>query len=270
MAWKTDENGILAVENGNPVWLYEGEKEGQEAAVDFSATLKTIAKLTGESIERKNKIKELKDRLAPLEEAGIEDLPDWLSKSKAALETVANLDDKKLIDAGEVEKVKASLKEAHQKELAKLNASLDEKEHSIRELIIRSAFDQSDFLREKTVLLPDMAYSYFGSRFDIAVEDGKPVGFANDSNGSRLMSVKNPGKYADPVEAIEILVNEHPQKERMLKMEASGSGTPPSGTPSAGGGDLTAQYKKAKEAGDTAAMISLKREMTAAGVAAPL
>src|SRR5690606_13031141 len=51
-------------------------------------------------------------------------------------------------------------------------------------------------------------------------EEGKPVAY--DKSGNRLMSKKNIGVYAEPDEALELLVDMHPQKDTILKADAGG------------------------------------------------
>lgn len=280
--WKTDENGAIVATDGNPVWVYEsGPEQGKEAPVEFGKTLATIQNLTRESIGRKERIGELKAVIAKIEEAGIEDLDAFIAEAKTAMETVRNLTDQQAAQAGEMERVKQSisdsynrqieaLKEAAKKSDSEWKGKLDAKQRAIDDLIIRGAFERSDFLREKTTLLPEMAYAYFGGQFRVEEKDGRLVGYAVDRNGDRIMSLKNPGQFADPAEAIEIIVGDHPQKERMLRMEANGSGlkAPASGHDPAA--TLQAQYRAAKEKGDVSAQIALKRKMHEAGMPVPL
>jgi hypothetical protein len=47
-----------------------------------------------------------------------------------------------------------------------------------------------------------------------------------DKNGEKLLSIKNAGDYAEPEEAIEMLIAEHPQRDKMLLRDLSGSGAP--------------------------------------------
>lgn len=234
MPWKTDDNGSLVVEDNNPVWIYEGGKdEGKEAPVDFTKTLGTIKNLTAESIERKNKLKEANTKLEPYEAAGIEDFEEFVKTAGANAKTVANLSDKEVLDAGEVDKIKQSanevwdkkveaLKKAHVTELAERENKLADKDAAIRNMVIKSAFDTSTFLQEKTVLPAEIAYNTFGHSFKVKEKDGKPIGYAVDESGDRLMSLRNPGEYAQPDEAIEILVDKYPQRDAILKQDAKG------------------------------------------------
>lgn len=282
MSWKTDENGAIVVTDGNPVWIYEsGPEKDKEAPVEFGKTLATIQNITRESIGRKEKIAELKTITGKIEEAGIEDFDAFVEEAKKAMETVKNLTDQQQAQAGEMERVKQgitegfnrqieSLKEAAKKSDAEWQAKLDAKQKAIERLIIKGAFETSDFLREKTVMLPDMAYSYFGDRFRVEERDGDLVGYAVDRQGDKIMSLKNPGQYADPSEAIEILVGEHPQKDRLLRMDASGSGMGAPVGKNDPAANLQAQYKDAKARRDVSAMIALKTKMAAQGVKVPL
>ena len=282
MSWKTDENGAIVVTDGNPVWIYEsGPEKDKEAPVEFGKTLATIQNITKESIGRKEKIAELKAITGKIEEAGIEDFDAFVEEARKAMETVKNLTDQQQAQAGEMERLKQgitegfnrqieSLKEAARKSDAEWQAKLDAKQKAIERLIIKGAFETSDFLREKTVMLPDMAYSYFGDRFRVEERDGDLVGYAVDRQGDKIMSLKNPGQYADPSEAIEILVSEHPQKDRLLRMDASGSGMGAPVGKNDPAANLQAQYKDAKAKGDVSAMVALKAKMVEQGVKPPL
>lgn len=281
MPWKQNEDGSLVVVDGNPVWVYEsGPEKDKEAPVNFGKTLTTIQNITRESVNRKEKINELKAVTSVIEAAGIEDVSEYLTKAKEAMDTVANLSDKEILDAGQVDKIKQSITDGFTRQIDALKAAgeksntewrgkLDAKDAAIKDLVIKGAFDASDFLRDKTVLLPEIAFSYFGGRFGVEEKDGRLIGFATDTGGDKIMSLKNPGAYADPVEAIEILINEHPQKDRMLKMDASGGGSKPP-KPGDVSGNLQTQYKEAKSKGDVGAMVALKSQMAEQGVPIPL
>ncbi len=275
MPWKTDENGMIVVQDEAPVWVYEdGDNKGKEAPVEFGKTLASIQKLTAESVSRKEKIKEMSGTISIITDAGIEDVEAFIKDGKKAMETVANLDDKQFLDAGEVEKIKAqaneiwerkvdSLKTSYESQIADIDAKLQAKDSSIRSLIVRGAFDRSSFLAERTVLPPEIAYSYLGDRFVVQEVNGELRGFGLDTDGNKLMSAKNPAEYADPEEAIELLVMSHPQKDRIMKMEATGTGSSTPGNTNQN--DLLSQYKEAQKANNASKMISLKRKLHNSG-----
>ena len=270
------------VTDGNPVWIYEyGPEKDKEAPVEFGKTLATIQNITKESINRKEKINELKAITAKLEEAGIEDLDSYIADARQAMETVKNLTDQQQAQAGEMERVKQGIidsynrqiesqKEARIKSDAEWQAKLDAKQRAIEDLIIKGSFERSDFIRDQTVMLPEMAYSYFGKQFRVEEKDGTLIGYAVDKDGDRIMSLKNPGSFADPAEAIEIIIKEHPQKDRLLRMESSGSGLKAPVGKNDPAVNLQTQYKDAKAKGDVATMVALKAKMAAQGIKAPL
>lgn len=272
MAWKVDENGAFVAQDGAPVWIYdEGDNKGSEAPVDFSKTLKSISDIKAESIGRKQKLKEYADRYKPLEDAGIADFSEYLAKANDAITKVQNLSDKQLVDAGEVEKIKQQAQEVfdnrlnhvvktNETKIAELQNAIGGKDESIRNLIIKGAFDRSEFLKDKTVLPSDFAYAQLGSRFVVEESAGGLRGYAVDAEGNKLMSAKNPAEYADPDEAIELLVMSHPQRDRILKMDASGGGTPPGGH-GPGAKDLKSKYDEAISAGNITEAIRIKNQM---------
>jgi len=275
MPWKTDDDGVIVVQESEPVWIYEsGDNKGKEAPVNFGKTLASINKITAESIDRKNKLKENGEILQPLKDAEIEDVGAFITDAKKAMETVANLSDKDILDAGEVDKIKAQAKEvwerkvenltnSHTARLTEKDATLQAKDDSIRNLIVRGAFDRSTFLQEETLLPSEFAYAQLGNRFLVEEVNGDLKGFGLDEEGNKLMSAKNPAEYADPEEAIELLIMSHPQRDRILKMDASGSGASESG--SVKSSDLLAQYRAAKKEGNHARMVSLKRRLHQSG-----
>ncbi len=249
MAWKKD-GEVIVVQDGNPVWIHE---DGKEAPFNAEAALKNLNDATAESVVRKKKLKDLEEKHLPF--AGIEDGAGFLSKANAALETVKNLDDKKLIDAGKVEEIKrgviesydariVDINKSHAEALKKATGDLETKDAAIRKMVVEGAFTRSKFLREKTVLPPEFAYNTFGKHFKVE-EDGDQIKVsATDAKGNPIFSLKNPGQAADPEEAIEIIVGSHPQKDSILKGIAGGGGTPPGGGGGGGGGKTItrAQY----------------------------
>jgi hypothetical protein len=143
--------------------------------------------------------------------------------------------DKSLIDAGEVEKLKKSVSESYEsrmKEIEKaLKSQIEEKEQIIKskdtgihQLLVKNAFVQSDFIRNKTVLPPDLAFDSFGKYFEVEDVDGQLQAVAK-KNGERLYSRSKPGSYATPDEAIEILISERADKDAILRANQSGSGS---------------------------------------------
>lgn len=107
----------------------------------------------------------------------------------------------------------------------------------------RRHFETSKFVTERLNVPVDVALAAFGPSFK--VEDGRLV--AHDSQGMMLYSYTRPGEAADFDEAMERLVSQYPEKEKILRPAADpGSKSQPAG---AGG----AQQKSLGKMGDTRA-----------------
>ncbi len=247
---KVDEQGHAVLENGHPVYIFP---DGTEKPLDVPTLYANLGKANNEAKERRLEIQNLEKTLEPITEAKIEDIPGFVASALKALDTVKNLDDKQLVDAKKVEELKKSVSESWEKKvndqkssfeskIAELNGVLSKKEQQIRQLMIEGAFDRSRFLKEKTVLPPDIAHKAFGDNFKIEEQkNGTLKLVAFDTEGNQLFSEEKPGADPDFEEAISILVNRHPQKDFFLRSDSTGGGTPPAG----GGGGKTTFSKKA-------------------------
>ena len=82
MAWKQDEEGHLVVDaNGNPVWNTE---TGEDKPVDYTGLTKRLSEVNAESKARKEKLRALEEKFAPLAE--IEDLAAYMEEAGKAIE----------------------------------------------------------------------------------------------------------------------------------------------------------------------------------------
>ena len=158
-------------------------------------------------------------------------------KAKAALETVANLDAGKLIDAGKVDDLKMEIKKSYDGKISDLEKALADskkdsadrlaaKEASIRTLLVKGIFDSSAFLKDKTVLPSDVAYASFGRHFEVKEENGE-LRVVATMNGQPIFSRSDPGTFAAPEEALEAIIDKYPMKDRILKAPDGGSGSHP-------------------------------------------
>lgn len=109
----------------------------------------------------------------------------------------------------------------------------------------RRYFETSKFVTERLSVPVDLALATFGSSFK--VEDGRFV--AHDQHGMKLYSYTRPGEAADFDEAMERLVSQYPDKEKILR-PAGDPGSKPQ-PPGAGGGG--AAQKALGKMGDTRA-----------------
>ena len=85
-------------------------------------------------------------------------------------------------------------------------------EKELRTEKIAGVFAQSRFVAERLTIPHDIAASTFGSSFDF--EDGKPIA---NSQGQKLYSRLRPGEAAEFEEAIELLVNQRPDRDQILR-----------------------------------------------------
>ena len=154
-------------------------------------------------------------------------------KAFEALNTISNLDQKKLIDAGEVDKVKQEVQKAMQTKVDELQKTIAEKENLIKEKdqtlereLIGGRFTGSKYIKDKLDIPHDLVYARFGKNFK--VEEGKVIGY--DNNGNQIYSKEKPGELADTDEALSILVEQYPYKDSILKgSRATGPGIVPGG-----------------------------------------
>jgi len=115
MKLKLNEQGFAVVQEGKPVYVHD---DGKEVAFDAPGTVQTISRLNAEAKNHRERAEAAEKSLKAFE--GITD-PAAAIK---ALETIANLDHKKLVDAGEVEKIKAEINKAFEGKLTEANSTI--------------------------------------------------------------------------------------------------------------------------------------------------
>lgn len=198
------------VQDGKPVYI----DAGKEIAFDAVSTVATISRLNGEAKSHREGKEAAEGRLKAFE--GIADPAAAIE----ALKTVGNLDQKKLIDAGEVEKVKAEAIKAVEERYAPVVAERDKLTAELHSEKIGGAFNRSKVIADKFAIPADLVQARFGPNFKL--EDGKVVAF--DQNGAKLYSKSSPGNLADFDEALELLVEAYPYKESILKGQIKAGG----------------------------------------------
>jgi len=227
MPWKLREDGAIEMENGNPVYVHV---DGKEVPFDADGALKSIGKLSGEVKLTKKQHQEAVEKLALF--AAIED-PEAAIK---AIETVKNLDAKKLVDAGQIDILKAemgktfaekegSLKSQWTQKEQEYQSNLKTKDEAIRSILIGGKFASSEFLKKTTLgATPDIAAQYFGNQFRVEGDNYEVVGYYK--NGDRIPSRNRFGEAADFDEALAEVIDAHPHKDSlMLAGLSAGSGS---------------------------------------------
>ena len=262
MKLRVDENGNVVVADGMPVYVHD---DGKEIPFDAAKAAAKIKDLNGESKQYREQVEAAKKQLA-----GFNGLDP--EAARKALDIVKNLDDKKLVDAGEVETLKRTLsasfeenlsntKKGYEAKLEETATKLTQQEKNIHELLIMGAFERSPFLRDKTTLTPDIAYASFRDGLRVEYDaKGKPfvVGYLNEE---KIYSRTDPGKFAAPEECIEMIIAAHPMKERFLKGSGSQGSGAGGGGGNGGGDDLQSRLAAAEKAQNVQLMISLRRQI---------
>lgn len=206
------------VKDGKPVFV---EDDGSENAIDVPQSVQTIARLNREAQGHREAKEAAEAQLKQFE--GIDDP----GAARKALDTVKSLKDKELIDAGEVEKVKAEAIKAVEEKYKPVLEERDGLKSTLEKEMIGGRFARSKFAADKLAIPTDLVQSAFGDRFKI--EDGKVVAYGPD--GNKVFSKERPGEPADFDEALELLVNQYPNKDQILKGSGhqGGGARPPNG-----------------------------------------
>jgi hypothetical protein len=285
MRLKLNDDGFAFVsDDGHPVFLMGDDDDNlEEQAVDVPALYAKVPDLTKEATKYRKQRNEVRDSLKLFD--GIDDLNDWKTKADEALNTVQNLKDKELVDAGKVEQIKSAMKDAHAQELKDVKTSYEAKieelatansakDGTIYNLMVSAKFASSPYFTgteqnpPKTLLPPEIAETYFGKQFK--VEQGNNGGLTvigYDANGNQLYSRKRPGELADFDEAMDQIISAYPGRDGIMRAAKAGSG--------AGGGQgggvgtqgemekLQAQYDEAVKANDGKQAIAIKNRIHA-------
>jgi len=244
MKLKLDESGHAVLQEGKPVYVND---DGKEVAFDAPGTVATITRLNSEAKTHREGKEAAEKSLKAFE--GITDP----AAAMKALETITNLDQKKLVDAGEIEKVKGEISKAFQAQLDEANTKVSTFEKQLYEEKIGGAFGRSKLIADKLAIPADMVQARFGQSFKI--EDGKTVAY--DQHGNKIYSRERPGEVADFDEALGALVEQYPYRDSILKSSGANGGGAPNGGGGGGGGKKTIDRKSfdGMDAPDKAAFV---------------
>ena len=232
MPWKKNDSDQVVVENGNPIFVHP---DGREEQFNGDSTLIRIGELKNEAKGYRQKHSELKKQVQPLLDADIDDVGDYLTRAKEALDLAETYKGKGAPGAEEIERIKQSVAatfeariaekdKLHKNEIETLGGLVKEKENSLKRQLVRGVFNASEFIRAKTYMLPEHAYDSFGNRFIVEEKDGDTKAYGLDANGEKIFSLKSGSGYAEPEEAIEIMIKSHPKRDQLLRSGPGGSG----------------------------------------------
>ena len=227
MKLKFDDKGSVVLQELNgeklPVYIHD---DGKEAPLDAKSLMSSLGSRKQQAERVEAELKELREKLKGY--AGIDD-PE---KARKALDLVGKLDQKTLVEAGEIDRVRAEIAKGYELKLGETSKERDSLREELYNERVGGAFSRSKVISEKFAVPPDMIQARFGENFGI---DGGKL-YAVDSSGNKLYSRVRPGELADFDEALMILVEQYPYRDHVLKGSgASGSGAPANGGQGAGG-----------------------------------
>lgn len=247
MKLKLDDAGHAVLKDGMPVYIHDDLKE---IAFDAPRAVAKISELNGEAATSRKRYEIAEAAVKPFTDANITDP----AAAVAALATVKNLDQKSLVAAGDVEKIKAEAIKAVEDKWRPYKKRSEDLEGQISAYMIGNSFKGSKAATERLAAKgqagADIAQALFGTRFK--VEGAQLIG--HHTNGEKIFSRTRPGEVADFDEALEQIIDTYPHKDSILAATgASGGGAPQGGAPAAGGKktmaraafDATAQHERA-------------------------
>lgn len=251
---EVDGKQFAEVKDGKPVYVHD---DGKEIAFDAATALSKITALNGEAKGHRERAESAEAKLKAFE--GIDDA----EAARKALDTIKNIDDGKLVAAGKVEEIKAAAKraaeesveaarKAHAQELEQTRGERDKYKTQLHSEKIGNAFARSKFIQDKVAVPVDLLQSMFGPRFAVE-DDGRLVA---KQDGIALPSRNKFGEPAEFDEAIELLVNDYPHRDAILKgTGANGSGARPGNGADQGGKTITRQQFDAMSQVDRASKM---------------
>jgi hypothetical protein len=206
--WKLDETGAIVMKDGDPVFV---DAAGREMVVSHD----TIKNLNAEAKNLRLNKEQFEAKLKEYE--GIDAVA-----ARKALETVGKLDAKQLIDSGKVDELKNQITQQFTAQVTEKDGTISKLQSRIDSMMIDSIFSNSDFIQNSIAIPSDIFKDSFSKYFK--AEDGQVVAY--DKSGNRLLSKSKAGEYATPEEALQILIDNHPQKDILLKADVgAGSGS---------------------------------------------
>jgi hypothetical protein len=238
MPFKYNADGTIAMdaEKKLPIFI---NADGAEAPFDADGTVANIGRLNGEAKAHRIAKETAEAALKPFRDAGIEDA----AAAAEAIRLAKNIKDGELVTAGKVQEIKDAATRTANEAVANATRAAEEKQRALIEQnekltlnlnnhIIGGSFAASKFITEKLAIPADVVQAMFGSRFK--VDDGKLVPMGAD--GSPIFSATNHGNHADFEEALQVMVNQYPNKDMILKGTGASGGGATQGKPGAGGG----------------------------------
>lgn len=197
--------------------------KGNPPADDKPKLSDEAAKLLKENMEKKREIKELTEKIKAFEGIDPVKVRELLKAQDDAAATAAKAEEDRLKAAGDFERLKQMMVEAHQKELSEVKAAAEANRSAlesalaqIQDLTVGQAFSQSEFISKELVLTPGKARVVYGNHFDIV--DGKVVAYDKPKTAAdRTPLTDGAGQPLAFEAAIKKLVESDPDKDALIK-----------------------------------------------------
>jgi hypothetical protein len=201
------------------------------------------AKLLKEVMQGKEKVKaaeqaakDAADKLKAFDGIDPKEIKELLDAKKKADEAKKKLEEEQLARAGEWDRLKKQMNDAHAVELeterqtrSKAEKQVGTLQEQIADLTVGSAFSSSPFIKEELALPAGKARMLFAPHFEY--QDGKVVAFDKPAGAKdRTMLVDARGNPKPFEEALKQLVEADPEKDHLLRSKTrpgAGSGTQP-------------------------------------------
>lgn len=204
MEYILDENGNIKIGPSGMPMVKNGDSEIELDAIGAQAKITAI---TTESNDRRKSLGEANAKLATF--AGIEDP----TKALAAIQKVNSYDKDLTVQLdnlkGEVNKAWEAKEAAWVAEKEGLNSNLFKAN-------VLNNFSSSP-VAKTLVLTPSIAATVFGGNFNAD-------GTAKGADGNQLYSPSRPGEPANFDESLTILIDQHPDKESLLRAKGQSGG----------------------------------------------
>jgi hypothetical protein len=223
-----DSEGHVVTKDGKPVYKYA---DGKEIPFDAKEATVHIASLKEEAKGHRLEAKQANEKLKLFGDLDPE-------KAKEAITTVANLDAKKLVDAGKIDAVKQQMAEdfeANRKQMienfeqekSELSSERDKANNHLFNMMVEGEFYKSPLFNGKdstTTMTADVAYALFRDNFSVDTEGEQPRIVAK-LDGEEILSRERPGKPATFHEALDKIWEKYPNRTRYEESHNGGGGS---------------------------------------------
>jgi hypothetical protein len=226
-----DEEGHVVVRGDKIVYLDDAETEIE---LDWAHAISKVRAVSDERDAARSELKAAQKELTGLK-SKYGDLD--VDQARQAIQTVTDLDSSKLVEAGKVDQIRSELKTTFESQVDNVKAEYVEaieerdmllraKDRKIYDLMVSNQFRASEYVTSQLLIPPGKAELIYRDHF-VIVDDVLVPLFDPDAGekAEKVYSKARPGELADFEEAIKLIVERDPDKERIVKgKQASGSG----------------------------------------------